>query len=265
VIKFEDVFPGHNGGGYTVTNEQPLVFGEMLKDVSISRCAGICSGGEVGLMSLLPLTKRELVLVDHAYSAIAAAMMKVLLLHRFGLTRGLEMFRGSPISPSEFETLKQLQYDLPEVVRAGAYNGGQIWYDYASPGYYRRSALSQGVTAIIMPAMQEPWKKVTAEQLEKAWNKLDKITFIHGDMTDLIKKRKPFDAFYMSNAYEHDDRFRKSKDPNRILEIVKPGGNIVGTRSSSRDLVLSQKPVEERRSGAGDSWLYFNVKTPSRR
>lgn len=218
-MNFEDV-NSFSVSGYLVPNECVKTWNELLDGVSVNRAAGICSGGEIGFFSLLPHVRRELVLVDHSYYSLAAAMYKYLVLRKLGWKEAHQLFTGD--DPERAQAVSsQVKTELPDVLQQA----------------FTAVEQDAGVGLSRHKSVKGFWKRVPEEILKDAFKRLDKITFIHGDLSDL-EHRGPFGLLYLSNALEHSGRIvSKIQLKAAITRAVRPGGLIVltGRHGSSRD------------------------------
>jgi hypothetical protein len=218
VFKDANTYKGSSGGPYVATNECIDTFNSLLGDRKFDRVAGICSGGEVGLFALLPRVKRQLTLIDHNYGSMYFALLKVMLIKEVGGRRAHELLTPSypTKAADELATLiKDLSKKLPKAIR-----------QYSEPQeYYNKKFISNGKVHYNIVA---EWNKRIPEEVEAIENKLDLIEFVHGDLSDL-GKRKPFDLLYLSNALEYSGRSGRIKADKLLESCVKPEGLVLST------------------------------------
>ena len=245
---FEDVHEYSTTNYYLVPNEEPLLWREILKYTHIERAAGICSAGEVGFFGLLPLVRRDLTLIDHSYSSLAIAVFKYIMLREYGPEETIRMLTSGSNEELEanFEKLTEhLPPQLKKALRDTRYGAR-----YTVGSYLNRSS----------SLIASMWKTIPPELVKKAARKLDRVSFVHGDLSDLVD-RGPFDLLYISNALEHSGRDgRPSLD---VLEnVVRPGGLVVGTRNTH---TVERWELLDTRIGRGSSWTYHLYKTPEKK
>lgn len=226
--------PGH----YNCPNEDTRAWREAIKNLVLYRAAGICSGGEIGLFSILPTVRRKLVLVDHSYLSLHVAITKYLILASKGPKETFRLFTTGEHQEVRDACLA-VESDLPESVRKcigqsakrAGYNGQLSNYGVRNYGDWRK--FRQGARydaygryvrddAKRVPAFDEiqtHWKKfVTLDLVQRAYDKLHLVKFIHGDLRDLAEDG-PYGLIYLSNALEHSNR--DGQRP-KLLDHVKP-------------------------------------------
>lgn len=246
-LRFEDILEGQDRypSGYVCPNENIAVWREFAKGKKINRAAGICSGGEVGLLSLLPYVKEELVLVDHSYGSLRYAIQKYLLIQRFGLTKAIELLncrdawvqverRGTYNYPyydwvenKESELSKAIQAieeDMPPALLAS-----RAVDKYGRPTHPRsRSGLLSSTTNAYRETMQAMWKGLGPYQRRMVTSKLDKVLFVHGDF-QALKDKGPFDLFYLSNAHSGSNGNLSTPVLSTVTEAMNDGGWVLCT------------------------------------
>lgn len=197
-LHFEDLheFKG-NGDSYAITNEGLAEWAELFEGLEVSRAAGICSSGEVGLLTILPHVKDELVLIDHSYDSLRWAMLKYLLLQEVGADETHRLLRGVDVR----SCFTRFEDRLPEKIAK-------------SPrGYAKSSDISYY------------WPRVGIDLVRNAVPKLDCVKFLHGDLSDL-PGRGQFDLIYVSNAHTHSDRNGRRFSVSSLISALNPGGYI---------------------------------------
>lgn len=262
-MKFEDLYTEWDRADdyYRATNEDPLVWRDLVRGLRVNYAGAICSGGEVGFFALLPTVRKELVLIDHSYKSMSFAMIKYLLLQRLGAERTRQLLTETPFPSSELQAeVTALKDVMPEKIRhafeylEGRGHGGlRERYDDPARG--------------IIP---DHWSKLPSELITVAAKKLDKVVFAHGDLSDL-RKWGGFDLLYLSNAFEHTSRFAstlytstaKNERFANILRLVKPGGYLLissGVGSGARsDLELM---TDGGQTHGGCSWTQRLYRRP---
>jgi len=225
--KFEDVHPGHNAGGYTSTNEEPRIHTALIEahhPEGFQRAAAISSGGEIPILVLLTRAE-EVVAIDHSYMALAYAYLKVALLSHMGAVE----FHKQMLKKDE-PTMLRVQAEakslMPLVLRDKVYSHPSILYG------------------------SEFWA-VPIETLELILSRLDKLTFVHGDLTDLTRYGV-FDVLYISNALEHTGRSGKSPKMEDFRTIVKEDGGLVL-------LTSAKSSTNAKYAGPFDGWEALNA------
>jgi hypothetical protein len=173
---------------YHATNEEPALHTQLLTTVSKKRfqkAASICSGGEIPFFVLLPRCQ-EVFAVDHSKAVIALAMSKMLILEKLG-PKALHQLLLEDRRAKYEDLLLEVKKDLPEDLRTCN----------TSLGSYK------------WPEVRREWGLISPATLAKALKHKDRLTFIHGDITDLAQFG-PFDIVYLSNALEHMGRTGKA-------------------------------------------------------
>src|SRR3990167_7048574 len=193
--KIEDKFPGFNGTAYKVTNEAPEDFIAMLGDRTFSRGASICSGGEVPLFVFLPRCD-EVIAIDHSIGSLANTYIKAVMLSQLG-PKGMLDVLGKTYKNFMAEAHNILTGNVPEVLQphvklAWDGNAGTEWKCNFS--HYDMNCLSK------------EWCKVGVTVLEQVHARLDRLTFVHGDVVLDLPEYGMFDLLYISNAIEHTSR-----------------------------------------------------------
>lgn len=243
VLAFEDIHEYKWDGYYATPNEDTMAWRELLKGTPIYRAAGICSSGEVGLFGILPLVRRELVLIDHSYKSLHVAAVKWLLLKERGAKETHRLCTTGTFAELLAATkamVPTLPIELKECFPEGAWLQPR-----ETPRYYGVSHSYPHTTAYAGSSggtydhhkVQDEWHKLSLRVVEKAVQKLDRVKFIHGDLSDLVSEG-PFGLLYLSNALSHEGRNNKNNGytyynqlrkeiMEQIEAIVKPGGYVV--------------------------------------
>lgn len=229
-LAYEELHDFKATGHYAVPNEGTIAWNQLLQGLRIHRAAGICSSGEVGFFAILPLVRKELVLVDHSLQSLQVAMVKYALLQRYTAAEVLRMFKtGNAIEIGEaVEGVKNL---LPPGVREAFtiskrnYNDARdAWLcstkeaDQGTSHYYSSNfdpvayADSEDRRAVALL-----WAQFSEELVKKAKEKADRVRFVHGDLRDL-KDTGKFNLIYLSNALEHTSQHRGVKNTRRYDE-----------------------------------------------
>lgn len=213
---FEDRHAAYTATGYSVTNEEPVLFNTLLKNRTFKKVAAISSAGEVPLIVLIPRTREQLVLVDHSYKSLATTYLKIVLLRTLGarelrrlLTSGQPTMIREKIEAAAAEVPTPLQ---PSLDRYNL-NDGELNYN-----------------------LRREWYFTPLDKLREAARRLEQITIsmVHGDLLD-IADSAPFDLLYISNALDgaHRRRNGTSLTPPLIDPLVGPRGIVLSTGGRS--------------------------------
>jgi SAM-dependent methyltransferase len=199
---------------------------EFLQGLRPHRAAGICSGGEVGFFNLLLHAQREVVLVDHSYKSLYFAMVKYLALQKYGPDVYERITKAT--TEAEFRALaEEFEDALPPKVRTAFLHRGR--YDVHGYLIPSRSPEATGVSAFASRRrdIQDVWSRLPKERVVKSCARLHKVTFLHGDLTDLATKGT-FGLLYLSNALEHiSGKTRNYPVVQEIEKVVRPGGHVI--------------------------------------
>lgn len=232
------------GNAFVVSNESISMWRKALEGISVEKAAGICSGGEVSFFALLPSVTKKLELIDHAYHALYYAIGKYHTIGKLGAS----------------EALKAL---------ASRYREGlQPLFDEANAKFptskHRVGRKARGVESLELTGL---FGSLTQEDLEAFINNREKISFLHGDLNDLVD-RGPYDLVYLSNAPDYSGRNGKNF---QIEKMVKPGGYVLHTCQNAYDEHLFkgfEVVFRERMNLPWNqvyelSWTYTVAKTPA--
>jgi SAM-dependent methyltransferase len=102
-------------------------------------------------------------------------------------------------------------------------------YSYNGRGFLDRTigfTPKNEIKAKLVPSLRREWSKFTTTEVQRCSDRLNKVSFMHGDMADLAKQGK-FGLFYLSNALEHYDRTNRNPLIEGVNEVVRPGGFVV--------------------------------------
>ena len=218
-FKFIDANPGYPGGGFSVTNENMKALRHLVELIpSRKRLGGICSGGEVPITVLLPMASEEVVVVDQGLTAIGPALIKLLMLERFGgAGMKVELFKRQAID--YLDLIQELPRDLGIIVLDAT--------RHLSGSFY-------------------VWNTFDNKILDEAREKLELLTVVHGDLSEIHKFASgPLDAIYTSNAMgwgliTPDNGNRLSTQ--HLEPALTPDGFLFGT--SPIDQYRGWKPVK---------------------
>lgn len=232
---YEDRNPYHSLNGYAFTNEEPEIFHRMLKGQRFGKAGAICSGGEIPFTALASRCE-EVWAVDHSYMALAATMMKAMLIDHLGPRSFFQM-----LLDNNKETFGK---SLTEV-------SGQL------PGLlYGKSHL----TVVSLNQMRKEWCPVLLQDdsIPEQLVSLDKVHMIHGDLMDL-KADGPFDLLYVSNAWDSSHAGRNGQVPlARCLELLEDGGLMlsVETAVSRPPLPIAGTELVQSFTGLRTGWVH---------
>lgn len=250
-MEFTDAHEYAAPGHYIVPNENTQAWREGIKGMTLYRAAGICSGGEIGLFSILPTVRRKLVLVDHSYLSLHVAITKYLILSKLGAKETYRLFTEGE-HQEIYDACMSVEDDLPESVRKcieapSSPRAGRPGYINSRPRIYNdwRKLLArrerfynktthryelrdrETKTNYAFIEIQNHWKRnITLPLVEQAYKKLHLVKFIHGDITDLAEDG-PYGLIYLSNALDHTSRTGSQPLLNSIKPLVRKGGVLV--------------------------------------
>lgn len=229
-IPFQEIHDYSKPTYYEVPNEDTMVWRDAVKQFPIYRAAAICSAGEVGLLGILPLVRKELVLVDHSRKSLYIAVVKYMLLREKGWkeTRRL-LIDAKPLE--RWAAVQEILPLLPPTLRD------------AFTQHHNDNPFSWcnefGAT----------WKPIPTRVIRKAASKLERVQFQQADLNDLIEQG-PFDLLYISNAQDHSGR-NGVPILSQLAQAVKPGRYLMmattsassnyRTRAAGLELVTSNK------------------------
>lgn len=234
-LAFEDVHKHAASGYYIVPNEDTVEWRNLVKKLRINRAAAICSSGEVGLVALLPTVRKELVLIDHSYASLSVAMLKYVMLRELGATETKRLLSTAGSVADLKKNLGKFVNKLPKDVRlayeryvnpaANSWEGGFVYVtpDRVTWNYktHRYEPIKKEAP-VTNPKLQHEWTRLPSRDLLRCATKLDRVKFLHGDLSDLAE-RGPFDLIYLSNALEHSGR-KGAPTPTQVEACLRPGG-----------------------------------------
>ena len=223
------------GTGFVQPNEDLGTLRSLLPPSTLTKTAAICSGGEVPLTLLLPISQ-EVVAVDHAATSLAWAYCKALMMEKLSgdAIKKLFLFEALHI----LDLFRELEPEVPDALRGkGPFKRLDGWPNYLGP----------------------LWLTIPTYSIDQAREKLDSLTMIHGDLRDLDGE---FDLFYSSNAHcGHAGHDGRSPTYNDYAKIVRHGGHVLATaynphRTDNRWKLVSQKRFKEGRGQIMSDWCY---------
>ena len=243
-MRFEDRHPAFNASGYACTNEEPEIFAHLLGRKRFEKSGGIASGGEILFSTILPRTKGEVVMVDHSYKALVVCWIKASLLSSLG-PRGLKtlfLFGGhEKFMEKVMEIVPSLPPELS--VKFAPCMKGNTYSGTFTPNEF--------------PALRKEWFYISEVALRASLKRLDRLTFIHGDLSDLPTN---LDLLYVSNATGHTNRDNKYPTYDGVSEHLKVGGTLLSTGSVPTSIFNGPaKLVKEINSMPGfrSSWTHI--------
>ena len=190
--------------GYPCSNEKVRIFLQILakRKLRPKRVLSICSGGEVPLVCFLPIAE-EVIAIDHSRRSLGIARTKIAVIKTLGVDGWYDLLRGSY---QEFtKTWSNIGLDTTL---------GKSGYQFEFLDIVRQ------------------WKGIPKIYLRLAMERLDRLKFIHGDLTDATS-RGPFDTMYLSNALEHTSRTMTRPNHEQILNMLAPNGSIFYTENGT--------------------------------
>lgn len=235
--------------GYGVTNEEPDTFRSLIARRRFTRAAGIVSGGEVFLFTLLPHCVGELIGVDHSLHSLAATWLKILMMDSLG-PLGLKKL----IVDGTYQSfIKAAESYFPRMDAKFAP------YLVLLNRYQSQSAKDlKCVTETDFNCLQRIYQRIPDSILRVVAKRLDRVTILHGDVRDL-GAYAPFDIIYISNAWDgsHMGRVGLGRlDLNDgVYTLLKPGGSILATGFPS--YIPTHWKVDRVKPLHGSAWMEF--------
>jgi hypothetical protein len=200
----------------------------------------ISSGGEVPLTVLLPVVKNELIAVDHCLGSLAWAFFKVHLLQKFPTTADFKAWLltvDEAAFTAEFNTCIAALPFVPNAVWMTTYH-----------------------MAANMQQIRDLWTATPDKLLDKTRERLDLLTFIHGDIRS-IQPYGPFDLLYVSNALAHTSIDGSEIEGDAIKSLLTQRGKVIATHDLTPLIGLPQRD----KLTAWDNMKYARVTCPTTR
>jgi hypothetical protein len=237
--KFVDHYPQHTAEGYAATNEKPSLFNRLLNGLGITkvpRIACIASGGEM-LLSVFLERADEIVAFDHSYRSLAVCYSKLLALQSMSKQELLEFYETLY---NDYYVGNRGKRELPGVVLNALPTPLQKYADRAVMVY------DAGAIYPVWRDLEVP--PVTPEAVQK-------ITLLHGDISDVEPLYGKFDLLYTSNLHEHANREGKLPNLDALSGLLKSGGMLLYTHGYNTYQVptTSFETLQTVRAG---SWTY---------
>jgi hypothetical protein len=237
---FVDQHPAYTAAGYGCTNEEPELLRTFLTKRTFDRIAAIASAGEMTYFLLLPRCNQELVAVDHSYRSLYVSYAKAALLDKLGPRKTKKLFvEGTPVQV--YDEVAKLT--IPEVLKS------KVRMDHA-------------LGSLDLQGVRREWFYASEGVLRQAAKKLDKLTFLHGDLTDLSGK---FNLLYVSNAHEHSGRHGRGPQSNDFSSLMTDDGAILaahtfmssyGTSHAAKVVFADWNPTKQLK-GFRTAWHYM--------
>lgn len=232
VPAWKECHTGFSGPLYKVTNEEPEMLSSLLGKRSFKRTAGILSAGEVLLSVLLPRS-REVVAIDHSYGSIAVAYLKVILLDTMG-AKALKDLLFEATTPEQLKPLlERAMTSIPPELTKHIHASDVFRYD--------------------LPSLRKEWHYMPLATLERARQRLDRVTFIHGDIVEDLAAEGQFSLLYVSNAMEHTGRTHRSPILADFAKLVQPGGYLLST-TTNKPFDTKEWDLVKYIAGVRSSW-----------
>jgi hypothetical protein len=240
-LAYEEKNTWNSTQGYAATNEEPLIFNSLLGKKKFSLGGGIASGGEIPLFVLLPRCDK-VIAIDHSYKALSAIWLKLLLLDKIGPA---EMKRTllEDNYESFIKKLNDVLQHVPESIRKYVTLKHSQGHPYTSPTF----------SSSDFSDTRREWLKITAKEMQLALNRIDRLTLVHGDLSDL-KPYGKFDIFYTSNATGHSNRDGKNPRASDFASYLKPKGLYLTVAQIYNDNRWKQLKTV---NGTNSSWQYY--------
>jgi hypothetical protein len=209
---FEDLAPANGRAQFSVCNESIATWRKALDGISVDNAASICSAGEISFFSILPVVKKQLLLVDNSYCPMFYAIGKYHIIEKLGAREAHKLFTAGNIVRSA---------DVTKLVTEGN-EGLPTGKALSEKSYYYRELLYGN-------DLKRAYKHVSQADIAAFRLSRKKLRFLHADMNVLVE-RGPFDLVYLSNAMDYGGT-RYGFNHDEFKKSVKPGGYILYTSS----------------------------------
>lgn len=207
-VPFEDLYPSFTVTGYFCTNEEPELYRQLLRKQPLKNVGCIASGGDVPMFVFLA-RGTKVIAIDHSYHSLTACAIKVELLRTRSPRQFKELFTTDRPYAEVKAVVTGLIDRLPEVLQQHA-----------------RSALFFTLTDYANQRKETHFVPLSVIAETKKY--LDKLTLLHGDISDL-SKYGPFDCLYISNILGHYGRDRRPPLHSSFKDLLRPKGILVST------------------------------------
>jgi hypothetical protein len=214
------------GVSYICPNEDIGIWRELIKGKRVNRAAAICSGGEVGFFSLLPTVREELVLIDHNRGSLQYAILKYLMLQKWGYAGTLRRLKDPTFAAA---AVKEVSRDLPPDIYAA--RDDLAYQDRIGDRLIRKDPYedyNHDGTAVT-----KHWERLTKYE-KAAVRKLGIVRFIHGDF-EKLEAHGPFDLLYMSNAHDGGNGNQGRKDLDIVGRCLHEGSYVLSSTALRDD------------------------------
>jgi hypothetical protein len=224
-LNYVSEIPNTLGVSYLCPNEDIGIWRELIKGKRINRAAAICSGGEVGFFSLLPTVREELVLIDHNRGSLQYAILKYLMLQKWGYAGTLRRLKDPTTAGA---AVKEVSKDLPPDIYAA--RDDLAYSDRIGDRLIRRDPYDDNRLGT---AVTQHWERLGKYE-KAAVRKLGIVRFIHGDF-EKLEAHGPFDLLYMSNAHDGGNGNQGRKDLDIVGRCLHEGSYILSSTHLRND------------------------------
>lgn len=256
MLEYIDIYPQYTASGFSCTNEVPNEHRKLLKGERMGKSLAIASGGEITFFVLLPKVRGKLICVDHSYRSLIVFHIKALMLTELGVKETKRLMtceNPKLLRDASNEFCEKLPGSLKPKFQEFIDKTSKSSYDY---GYHPFSDYQ-------FTELVRAWKPVSEKVLEVSRRKLDQITLVHGDITD-VAHMGPYTHAYISNALEHITRsgggcggYLHEKVPV-LLKALGPDCKVITTAQTGKTIPPELKAVKSAPHVQGSStiWSY---------
>ncbi|MBI3190236.1 hypothetical protein HYZ41_00880 [archaeon] len=223
--------------GYIYCNENSEFIREKTESLKPRKIGGICSGGDILILSLLP-SGADIIAMDISYDAIAATILKLSMLKNYKSDKIKEMISSDSLR--YIDAFKEFMNEIPKNLEKNV-NKERILEDSRDSTNAQR--------------FEYQWSRTSNYVLDSAREKIDNLTLIHENLKN-IKNHGTFDFIYASNAIDFgrvDDSEKKD-----IIEAIEDSGHILTARTDLSNLSNCKliESVEKTNPMRWDYYLY---------